>query len=255
MTFYIYTWTRPDTNEVFYVGKGSGRRDITPKLKNPLFSNVVNKLKQLGFEPIVERIHEDLSESDAFEIERREIALRGRRDLGAGPLTNLTDGGEGMGGLVHRADSRAKMSASKRGVTRSAASIAKGAASNTGQKRTQETKEKMRATQTGKTMSPKSRRKIGDAVRGRLYSEEHKLSLASIVQRRAPRSSATSPFKGVNLHRSGRWVAKITVGGRQQYLGIFDDQVEAAIAYDVAAHKAFGAGCYINIPDKPARVL
>lgn len=49
----------------------------------------------------------------------------------------------------------------------------------------------------------------------------------------------TSRFKGVSA--SGRkWLAGIKVDGRVLALGSFDDECEAANAYDAAAHKHFG---------------
>jgi len=65
----------------------------------------------------------------------------------------------------------------------------------------------------------------------------------------AKRSSASSSFKGVSLHRpSGRWQAKIKINGKQYWLGGFRDQVSAAKRYDEAALKAFGPFARLNFP-------
>jgi hypothetical protein len=45
-------------------------------------------------------VADDLSDEKAKEEQRRLIALYGRRDLGLGPLWNLTDGGPGIPGSV-----------------------------------------------------------------------------------------------------------------------------------------------------------
>lgn len=50
-----------------------------------------------------------------------------------------------------------------------------------------------------------------------------------------------SRFRGVTLHtKSGRWQAQIKVDGKSLYLGLFDDEREAARAYDAAAREHFG---------------
>ena len=56
-----------------------------------------------------------------------------------------------------------------------------------------------------------------------------------------------SRFKGVYL-KSGRWCAKIKERGTQQHLGYFDDEVDAAIAYDQAALKMHGEFANPNFP-------
>ena len=46
----------------------------------------------------------------------------------------------------------------------------------------------------------------------------------------------TSRFKGVNWHKShSKWKAKIKIDGKSTHLGYFDDEEEAASAYDVCA--------------------
>lgn len=87
--------------EPFYIGKGKDTRDVT-HLKEPKNSFLENKIKRIsseGFEPIISRFSENLCETEAFDLEIELIRKIGRRDLGLGPLTNLTDGGEGISGM------------------------------------------------------------------------------------------------------------------------------------------------------------
>lgn len=56
-----------------------------------------------------------------------------------------------------------------------------------------------------------------------------------------------SGFKGVSWHKScNKWVAKIEINDKSIYLGLFDDKIEAAKAYNAAAKKHFGEFAWLN---------
>jgi len=58
-----------------------------------------------------------------------------------------------------------------------------------------------------------------------------------------------SQFKGVSwCERDAGWRARITVGGRQIFLGRFADQESAARCYDAAARAHFGDFAALNFP-------
>jgi hypothetical protein len=63
-----------------------------------------------------------------------------------------------------------------------------------------------------------------------------------------PALGGTSRFKGVHRDPSGKWKAGIRVGGQQTFIGLFDDEIEAAKAYDGMARKLFGDFAYLNFP-------
>lgn len=63
----------------------------------------------------------------------------------------------------------------------------------------------------------------------------------------------TSRFKGVTWDREKRcWRAAMRVGGRPKRLGRFDDEVEAARAYDRAILAQWGEYSRLNFPDEVA---
>jgi len=88
--FYVYVHKRNDTGSVFYVGKGSGRRAFWKNGRNKHWHSIVDKH---GYS--VEIISSDMTEDDAFILEKSTIQKYGRKNL-----CNYTDGGDGSSGSV-----------------------------------------------------------------------------------------------------------------------------------------------------------
>ncbi len=64
-----------------------------------------------------------------------------------------------------------------------------------------------------------------------------------------PGRSGASRFKGVSFHQQRRkWEVRTRVGGRPRYLGCYDDEIEAALAYDLTAVVLMGQFAYLNFP-------
>jgi hypothetical protein len=71
---------------------------------------------------------------------------------------------------------------------------------------------------------------------GALLTEEDKAAAAAEWEQQGP-----SAFAGVNWKKDkGRWVARISHGGKMQHLGYFGDEREAARAVDMAARRLRG---------------
>jgi len=108
VVFYVYVYRdpRPGKNlEPIYIGKGRGYRyrqhwNRTEDHRNPLLCRVLNKIRAVSLKPKIKIVRRFVLEADAFAYEIKLIAKYGRRDLGLGPLCNLTDGGDGPSGSL-----------------------------------------------------------------------------------------------------------------------------------------------------------
>jgi hypothetical protein len=95
--YYVYCHRNPITNEIFYIGKGSGPRAYITQSRGQYWKNYV---KKYGI-PIVEILYDNLEENESFTLEKYLIESLGRKDLGTGILVNTSDGGKGSSGMVH----------------------------------------------------------------------------------------------------------------------------------------------------------
>ena len=111
----VYEHIRNDTNEVFYVGIGrEEKRAYEKKGRNPHWKNIVNKV---GY--TVNIVYKDIEHKEAKKIEILIIEKYGRKNLGIGNLVNMTDGGEGVFGLIHSEEARRKISERHKGIPKS----------------------------------------------------------------------------------------------------------------------------------------
>lgn len=89
--------------EPFYVGKGKNDRYLTHlkiakghrKGKNNLIIAKIRSILDDGFEPIIVKIHDNLSENEYSNYEIDAISKIGKMFENKGPLLNITDGGDG----------------------------------------------------------------------------------------------------------------------------------------------------------------
>jgi hypothetical protein len=103
--YYVYILFRDDAHLIpFYVGKGKGRRmyeheGAARSGERSHKANIIRQIHGESREVPKERIDCD-SEAEAFALEIELIALFGRKVNGTGILANLTNGGEGVSGMI-----------------------------------------------------------------------------------------------------------------------------------------------------------
>ena len=142
--------------EPFYIGKGHGYRikqhTQACRMRGNKHKNyTVKQILSSQLKPIEIKLFENLSETQSFRREIFLIRLIGRRDLGVGCLTNMTDGGEGSVGAVPW---------------------------NLGIPHLEETKIKIANKAIGRYVSDETRKRVGDSRRGKKQSEETKKKIA-----------------------------------------------------------------------------
>lgn len=194
---YVYIYRKPDGTP-FYVGKGSGSREIyhlnearkiNSKDKNLLKINTIRKILKTGLEPTIQIIDSNLPENVAFDLEKFLIQEIGRVDLNTGPLTNLTDGGEGVSGSIRDLSGKNNPNYGKIGELspnygrkHSKESLEKISKAHKGVAKSEEAKNNMR-----KPKSELGREAIANARKNSLYrpSEETKLKIKKSLIGRA----------------------------------------------------------------------
>ena len=86
----------------------------------------------------------------------------------------------------------------------------------------------------------------GDGLDNRRVNLRPATHAQNMMNRGMPRNN-TSGYKGVYSER-GMWLAKLQFNKRGIRLGLFADRLDAARAYDAAAHRYFGEFARPNFP-------
>lgn len=131
--YYVYHLLNPITYMVFYVGKGHDQRcyqhlkDTLETTHNKRLWGYINNLRKKGYEPIVLKIQENISEEYAYDLEELEIKKYGRKKIDKGGiLMNILEGGKrapllygkmnGFYGKTHTQETKEKISKANTGT-------------------------------------------------------------------------------------------------------------------------------------------
>ena len=98
MNNYVYQYFDTSRNEAIYIGKGTGKRAWYHLRRTDMhpFVQRLQKMIREGVEPVITFLCDGVDSELADLVECEAIAKIGRKDLGKGPLLNLTDGGDGL---------------------------------------------------------------------------------------------------------------------------------------------------------------
>ncbi|MBZ9631911.1 hypothetical protein LB465_14070 [Salegentibacter sp. LM13S] len=96
--YYVYGLIDPRDNQIFYIGKGTGKRYSSHLKKNRLDFNSgkidqIIEIQNSGLEVKIEILFQNLDEETAYDLEKVIIYKLGRKVFSEGTLTNLIPGG------------------------------------------------------------------------------------------------------------------------------------------------------------------
>jgi len=173
---------------------------------------MIAAIRRAGLEPELRYLHQGLSEQEAFANEIRWIAHYGRRP--DGPLTNLSDGGEGQSGFKPAPETCAKIANSMGGTKNhfygkhhSKAALAKIGSVNKGKRLSKAWRKKLSVALKGKQKSSEHCRRISRALKGKKRTKAHAQHLAE-ANRGKTLSAATR--NKLSMALTGRQKSKTT---------------------------------------------
>lgn len=156
-TYYVYAHFTKDTNELFYIGVGTGNRINKKDSRNQFWKNIVSKH---GYEAVI--IFDDFTNRD--EAVKEEIYLqelhkpRACLQYGDGKVSIVTE------------ETRKRIGDSNRGKRRSVEQKEQMSVCRLGKLATQETKNKMSVSKLGKRHTEESKQKMSASLKGKVRS-------------------------------------------------------------------------------------
>ena len=160
MHYYTYAYLREDKTP-YYIGKGKDERIYSSNrtINSPKDKSRIIYLKQ------------NLTEEEAFRHEIYMISIFGRKDLGTGILYNMTNGGEGVSGLIRSKETKKKISDGISGKNHPMYGKVGELHHGYGISRSDETKEKISNTLRGRTIPKEITKRRNQTRYGNMYYE------------------------------------------------------------------------------------
>lgn len=190
MVHYVYLYYDPVRCEPIYVGMGQKKRawwHLKRKDMHP-FVQRLQMMERLGTAPEITFLVVNIDEELADLVEIEAIAKYGRKDLGQGPLLNLTDGGDGLKNVTEA--TRRKIGEASRG-----------------RKHSPETRVAISAflrTRERNPLSAESKDKIRQKALGRKLSVEHKAKIGAGMSASIRPPCSTETRAKIGLCNRGR---------------------------------------------------
>lgn len=199
---YIYALSDPDTCQVRYIGKSirpaERLQNHMNEVSNCHRSHWLQSLKKAGKRPTI-TIIEQIAGDIPWQLSERYWIARGRKF--GWPLTNNTDGGDGVPGLPQ--ETRDRMASIWRGRKHKPESLAKISAASSARRHGQETRQRMSDAHTGREI--KWTGKIADKLRK--FSPDQVESIKRRIEAGAGTQDIASEF---GVHRTT--ISKIKMG-------------------------------------------
>ena len=167
--YYTYAYLREDRTP-YYIGKGT---------KGRAYASANHRIKAPKNKERIYIIKDNLTEEEAYDLEKLYILIFGRVDLETGILRNLSDGGEGPTGYKTTPEQRRKIALSRMGEKHPLYGVSP----------SKETRKKQSLVMKGRfvgdknpmykqTHTEENRKKISDRHKGVPKTEEHKRKIA-----------------------------------------------------------------------------
>ena len=178
--YYVYSYLREDLSP-YYIGKGTRGR---------AYASANHRIKAPKEKERIHILKDNLTEDEAYNLEKLYIKMFGRIDLGTGILRNLSDGGEGPTGYKTTPEQRRKIALSRMGEKHPLYGVSPSEETREkqrqalqgrfvgeknpmyGKKLSEEHKEYLRSLHKGVPKSEEHKRKIAEANKGKVSSEE-----------------------------------------------------------------------------------